>query len=800
MPNYRSFWPDSSWYDAAADGYNLGLLGDDTSASLTLPFNFSFYDGVFDTVYISSNGWLSFTNPNPTQFITPQFPSTSSSYYYAVAPFWDDLEANNDIFIWENESVVVIEYNNYYHRFGGLAGTFQVVFLNTSEIIFQYLSISTDFGATIGLNYGLNPEYYNAHTSRLGGVTNFSLFFTPHAYEWHDIVVSLEAPSTAIVNVPKSIEVTVSNVGTCKEENIELALYFNGSSNLLKNWSIPLLDEGDDIAISYSWIPTVNGTYNITARTSPRPDEDRPLNNEANSTVTVYNIQEAGFIEVRVYDDVSGAPVENAEVQVFLDETLIQSGFTSSSGFYNATGLDIEFYEVGIMAPAFTSQLGGTQINWIGDDDYIFFYLDPVVLSPELVGLADITCELGSNNSLDWVAIDNNPDLYRLFKEGYTNGTGRWVAGVPITVNLAGLVLGTYNYTLVVTDGEGNFASDTVIVTVVNDTFAPQINSTGNLSYVVNTTGNHIQWTILDANPATFNVTRDGALIESDPWTSGIPLVFPVDGLPVGTYSYVITATDIYNNSASDMIIVTVIGPDTTPPVINRPADIFYPVGSVGNSIRWTANDSHPSTYTIFCNSAEVISGFWASETPLFLSVDGLGVGVYTYNITFEDQDGNFASDTVIVTVTDPDTVAPVVSHPKDITYVANFTGYSISWNATDVHPNSYVITRNGTIVDSGIWNIDTPIIINVDGLGIGTHVYTITVTDIYGNFASDVVIVTVKGSVDEKTTSSSSDSPFANILLVLFSLLGIALFRSKSLAKKGRNNSLIRDEQEIKR
>ncbi|MHA2370830.1 MAG: S8 family serine peptidase, partial [Candidatus Hodarchaeales archaeon] len=417
MLNYQSFWPDFSWYDAAANGYNLGLLGDDTNASLTLPFNFSFYDRVFDTVYVSSNGWLSFSNPNPTAFTNPQFPSISSSYYYAVAPFWDDLEANNDIFIWENESVVVIEYNNYYHLMGALAGTFQVGFLKTGEIIFQYLSISTDYGATIGLNYGLNPEYYNAHTSRLGGVTNFSLFFTPHAYEWHDIAVNVEAPSAAIVNVSKLIEVTVSNVGTCKEENIEFALYFNGSSNLLKSWTIPHLDEGDDIAISYLWTPTVNGTYNITARTSLRPDEDQPMNNEANSTVTVYNIQEAGFIEVRVYDADSGVPVENAEVHVVLDRTPMQTGFTDANGFYNVTGLDIGFYEVTIIAPAFTSRLGTTQIAWVGDDDYIFFYLTPVVLSPQLVNLADLTYELGSNNSLEWIAVDNNPDLYRLFKD-----------------------------------------------------------------------------------------------------------------------------------------------------------------------------------------------------------------------------------------------------------------------------------------------------------------------------------------------------------------------------------------------
>ncbi|MFX0062997.1 MAG: CARDB domain-containing protein, partial [Candidatus Hermodarchaeota archaeon] len=168
-----------TWYDAYINGYSLGLIGDDESASVDFPFSFNYYDASFSTVYVSSNGWLSFDNTDPWQYSNPPFPTFD--YPYAVAPFWNDLYADDNVYVWTTAEFVVIEYYEYYHLGGDLAGTFEVVFFATGEILFQYQSITYDYGSTVGLNYGLNTDFYNAYTGGLDGITDFALLFTTNS-------------------------------------------------------------------------------------------------------------------------------------------------------------------------------------------------------------------------------------------------------------------------------------------------------------------------------------------------------------------------------------------------------------------------------------------------------------------------------------------------------------------------------------------------------------------------------------------------------------------------------------------
>ena len=144
------------WYDAIYSGTNIWMEGDDTYYALNLPFTFNFYDGSFNTVYISSNGWMSFTNTNPYEYSNPSFPSSDPNFEYSIAVFWDDLKAENNVYVWETADFVVIEYYDYDHLSSGLAGTFEVILFATGEIIFQYQYIDNDFDSTVGLNYGLD--------------------------------------------------------------------------------------------------------------------------------------------------------------------------------------------------------------------------------------------------------------------------------------------------------------------------------------------------------------------------------------------------------------------------------------------------------------------------------------------------------------------------------------------------------------------------------------------------------------------------------------------------------------------
>ncbi|MFX1517627.1 MAG: hypothetical protein ACFFC6_15085 [Promethearchaeota archaeon] len=185
LKNYSVFTPSFYWYDAYSNGIDSGINGDDEYGTLNLPFTFEFFDTSFDTVYVCSNGYLSFSDSSPRRTYSPDtiFPSDDVDAHYVIAPFWYDLTAYNFegsyIYFWSTTDFVVIEYYDVqYYGTSTVVGSFEVVLFPDGSILFQYQSISDDYGATVGLNYGLNTQYFNSYTLGLGGVSNFALFFS----------------------------------------------------------------------------------------------------------------------------------------------------------------------------------------------------------------------------------------------------------------------------------------------------------------------------------------------------------------------------------------------------------------------------------------------------------------------------------------------------------------------------------------------------------------------------------------------------------------------------------------------
>jgi len=88
------------------------------------------------------------------------------------------------------------------------------------------------------------------------------------------------------------------------------------------------------------------------------------------------------------------------------------------------------------------------------------------------------------------------------------------------------------------------------------------------------------------------------------------------------------------------------------------------------------------------------------------------------------------------------DTNSPVLNSPDDI--ICESIGHNISWIAEDNQADIYVIYRNGTEIVSGTWCSGVPITISLNGLLAGLYYYIVIVYDASGNFASDMVIVTI--------------------------------------------------------
>jgi hypothetical protein len=202
--------------------------------------------------------------------------------------------------------------------------------------------------------------------------------------------------------------------------------------------------------------------------------------------------------------------------------------------------------------------------------------------------------------------------------------------------------LGNTTITYTATDKSGNMATDTQVVTVVDNT-PPVVTAPGPVTLFTGPGATSCSVTVsnLDATfgtgSATDNCPGVGAVSRS-----GVPAgnVFP-EGQTTLTYS----ATDAHGNTGQATQVVTVI--DNTAPSITCPANITVePTCPTGAIATWTApvgTDNCPGATT--------------SQTAGPASGSVFPVGVTTITYTVNDAHGNSASCSFTVTVQTPQVV-----------------------------------------------------------------------------------------------------------------------------------------------
>lgn len=234
---------------------------------------------------------------------------------------------------------------------------------------------------------------------------------------------------------------------------------------------------------------------------------------------------------------------------------------------------------------------------------------------------------------------------------------------------------------------------------------------------------------------------------------------------------------------------------DSNLPVVDSPPDLDYEYGSGHHIISWNTSDEFPLTYQILRNGQVIEEGTWASNI-ITITVDALLPGTYSLMLRLWDAEGNFASDSVSVRVSEAS--PPTINHPADIEYVAGTVGHNITWTPEDDSPESYEIFMNGTLLSSGEWN-GSEIVVSVDGYGIGLYNFTLVVTDVLNQETTDSVFVSV---VSPSTEPSGDDFSFVLFLLgvgvlgfvVTFSIL----YLSTPFIQRFRKKDVLEDKDEI--
>ncbi|MFT3980392.1 MAG: PKD domain-containing protein [Ferruginibacter sp.] len=320
-------------------------------------------------------------------------------------------------------------------------------------------------------------------------------------------------------------------------------------------------------------------------------------------------------------------------------------------------------------------------------------------------------------------------------------------------INITGLVQGSYQYQLTVTDDDGAIGRDTVHILV---------NPAPNVAPVAHA-GSDIVLT-LPVNSTTLNgsgTDTDGTIV-SYAWvkaagpaagtiSNATQDTATVTGLATGVYQYVLTVTDNNGASASDTVQVTVNGEPNEAPVANAGPDISItlPVDSAQLAGSGTDSDGSIASYT-WTKISGPAAGTIASANAGITWIYGLTQGVYQYVLVVTDDDGASASDTMTLTVNPPANIAPYANAGPDIilTLPVNSTTLNGSGTDTDGSIVSYSWVKISGPAAGNLLNPDLAVA-SLNGLVQGVYQYVLTVTDNGGATATDTVQVTVNAAAN---------------------------------------------------
>ncbi|MHA2023376.1 MAG: right-handed parallel beta-helix repeat-containing protein [Candidatus Thorarchaeota archaeon] len=235
---------------------------------------------------------------------------------------------------------------------------------------------------------------------------------------------------------------------------------------------------------------------------------------------------------------------------------IMRNGVVIDAGVWDGT--DITHDVSGLVGGVYNYSLkvNDTCANFAFDDVLVTV---PDTVVPIIEGPDDFHYEYGTtNHNIIWKVIEFNPHYFEVFRNETQIDSGQW-NGSDIVISSDGLDLGTYNYTLTVSDASNNNASSTVMVSV-EDTISPVISSLEDTQFTIGTTGHNLTWVLEDPNPFSYEVVMHSIVITSGTWNStGETVTIILDYMIVGTHFITITITDLGGNEESDVVIVSIL-------------------------------------------------------------------------------------------------------------------------------------------------------------------------------------------------------------------------------------------------
>ncbi|KPK73762.1 hypothetical protein AMJ87_00685 [candidate division WOR_3 bacterium SM23_60] len=283
--------PVYNWVEISGTGINLGLGDDDYYYGI--PFQFTFYGSVYNTIAVSANGGIYFQDiwwP----YVNTYIPNSTGSADIYIAPHWDDLDpySGGAVYYQIMGDTLVVEWDGVPLFGTSDYVTFEALLIGSSqEIIYQYQDVgnAAGSGATVGIQgsptqpplWGLQYSYNTASLA-----DNLAIRFYPLMLD-HDVLpYAILAP---IGNIEPGVaitpQVTFRNAGLNTESFPVICTIDSAGTNVYSETeNVTNLASMATTTVSFpDWTPAsaIDITYNVTAITDLVGDQ-----NPANDTLT----------------------------------------------------------------------------------------------------------------------------------------------------------------------------------------------------------------------------------------------------------------------------------------------------------------------------------------------------------------------------------------------------------------------------------------------------------------------------------------------------------------------------------
>jgi subtilisin family serine protease len=270
--------PQYTWYNITANpsavqvSFPNGTLDDGWTNAIPIGFPFKFYGNLFNNLYLSTNGFLSFNALSSSYITNGTIPATGLPNNI-IAPFWDDLDGRTQgtvHYLLDNDKFY-IQFTNWqkYNATGSL--TFQVVLFENGRIMIYYNNMNATLTfATVGIENstgtdGLQIAYNAAYVSNslavkiasepdwlsnsissgriyngnfIDVVLTFSSQDYPLGIYTMDVVVNSNDPINSSITIPVTMQ--IANIYEITSFTALLEGFYNGSTMIPDSVTIQL--------------------------------------------------------------------------------------------------------------------------------------------------------------------------------------------------------------------------------------------------------------------------------------------------------------------------------------------------------------------------------------------------------------------------------------------------------------------------------------------------------------------------------------------------------------------------------